>query len=149
MLVPAIVDYSVVNNSGDILIPRGSKASLEVIGLQRSSNVKGRDRITLKLHSVSSGGTRMYDVASSPVELKGASEGKRAARKILGGAGIGAAVGSIFGGGTGAAIGGAAGATTGGVVAGSGKTNLNVPAETLLRFSLEAPMRIHAHSRIR
>jgi hypothetical protein len=137
----AVVDDPVMDSQGEVVIPRGSHATLEAIAVETSSNMKGRDRIKLKLHSVHVG-DRTYAVATTPIELKGHSEGKRAARKIIGGAGIGAAIGGIFGGGTGAAIGGVAGGTTGGIVAGSGKTHLNVPAETRLHFRLDAPVRI-------
>jgi hypothetical protein len=130
-----------VEVGGQIVIPRGAAATLEVVRVERSSNLKGRDRITLKVHSVHiERGT--YAVATNQVELKGPSEGKRATRKIVGGAGIGAAVGGIFGGGTGAAIGAAAGGATGGIVAGSGKTHLSVPAETLIQFRLNGAARI-------
>jgi len=111
------------------------------VDVQQSSNMKGRDRITLRVLSVHVG-DRSYPVTSSYVELKGHSEGKRAARKIGGGAGVGAVVGGLFGGGTGAAIGAVAGGTTGTVVTGSGKTHLIVPAETRLQFRLEGPVRI-------
>jgi hypothetical protein len=81
-------------------------------------------------------------VSTNSVELKGPSEGKRAVRKGIAGAGIGAAVGGLLGGGTGAAIGATAGAGTGVAVAGSGKTHLRVPAETVLRFQLNGSARI-------
>jgi hypothetical protein len=140
MRVTAIVDDP-VSVDGRILVPRGAKATLEVVHVEQSSTMKGRDRITLKLHALHVNGYA-YPVATSRVELKGPSEGKRAARKIVGGAGIGAAVGGIFGGGTGAAVGATMGGATGGVVAGSGKTHLNVPAETRLQFRLTGATRI-------
>jgi hypothetical protein len=140
MRVSAIVDDP-VGVDGMIVVPRGAAATLEVVHVKRSSNMKGRDRITLKLHALHVGG-RTYPVAASYVELKGASEGKRAARKIGGGAGIGAAIGGILGGGTGAAIGASAGGATGAMVAGSGKTHLSVPANTRLQFRLSSSTRI-------
>jgi len=136
-----IVDDPVADANGYIVIPRGSSATLEVVGVHESSNLKGRDRISLKVLSLHVG-TRSYPVSTSHVELKGPSESKKAGRKILGGAGIGAAVGGLLGGGTGAAIGATAGGTTGAFVAGSGKAHLRVPAETRLRFQLHAPVRI-------
>ena len=49
---------------------------LEVVNVERSSNLKGKDRITLKVHSIQTeSGT--YPVATSQVELKGHSEGKK------------------------------------------------------------------------
>jgi hypothetical protein len=140
MTLPGVVDDPVAVN-GEIVIPRGAIAMLEVVNVERSSNMKGRDRITFKVHSIQTrSGT--YPVATSQVELKGSSEGKKAARKVLGGAGIGAAVGGILGGGTGAAIGATTGGGTGAVIAGSGKTHLVVPAETLLQFRLSTSMRV-------
>jgi len=137
----AVVDDPVMDVRGHVVVPRGSSATLEAVDVQQSSNMKGRDRITLRVLSLHVG-DRSYPVTSSYVELKGHSEGKRAARKIGGGAGVGAVVGGLLGGGTGAAIGATAGGTTGAVVAGSGKTHLSVPAETRLQFRLEGPVRI-------
>jgi len=141
MRYTAIVDAPVADAYGYIVIPRGSSATLEVVGVQESSNLKGRDRIRLTVLSLHVG-RRGYPVSTSYVELKGPSEGKKAGRKILGGAGIGAAVGGLLGGGTGAAIGATAGGTTGAIVAGSGKAHLTVPAETRLQFQLLGPARI-------
>jgi hypothetical protein len=109
--------------------------------VERSSSLKGRDRITLKALSLDIG-RRTYPVSTSDVELRGPNEGKRAAWKIAGGAGIGAALGGLIGGGTGAAIGASAGGATGAVVASSGKTHLSVPPETPLQFRLKASMPI-------
>jgi hypothetical protein len=140
MTVTGVVDDPIAVD-GQIVIPRGAIATLEVVNVERSSNMKGRDRITLKVHSIQTeSGT--YPVATSQVELKGSSEGKKAAKKVLGGAGIGAALGGIFGGGTGAAIGATTGGGTGAVIAGSGKTHLVVPAETLLQFRLSTATRV-------
>ena len=140
MTVTGVVDDPVAVN-GEIVIPRGAIAVLEVVSVERSSNMKGRDRITLKVHSIQTeSGT--YPVATSQVELKGSSEGKKAAKKVIGGAAIGGALGGIFGGGTGAAIGAATGGGTGAAITGSGKTHLVVPAETLLQFRLSTAARV-------
>lgn len=134
MRVVGIVDDPVYVN-GRIVIPRGAAATLEVVGVAEASNMKGRDRIALKVHSLHMDG-RDYPVASNYVELKGRSEGKRAARRIGAGAGIGAAIGGLIGGGSGAAFGALAGGGTGAAITGSGKKNLVVPAETRLQFQL-------------
>jgi hypothetical protein len=141
MSVSAIVDDPVVDGRGVIVIPRGTAATLEVVGVDRSSNMKGRDRINLVLRWLHIRG-RAHPVSTSYAQLRGPSEGKKAAKKIGGGAGIGAVVGGIFGGGTGAAIGAAAGGATGAVVTGSGKKDLRVPAGARLQFRLDAPARI-------
>ena len=124
-----------------VAIPRGATATLEVVNVEQSSNLKGRDRIAFKVRSIhTNSGT--FAVATNHVEARGRSEGKRAAGKIIGGAGIGAALGGIFGGGTGAALGAAAGGGTGAVIAGSNKAHLVLPAETLLQFRLEGATQV-------
>src|SRR5262245_34688646 len=57
-----------------LVIPRGARTTLEVVGVKESSNLKGRDRITFKVHSLHMDG-RDYAVASNYVELRGRSEG--------------------------------------------------------------------------
>jgi hypothetical protein len=138
MQLNAIVDDP-VDVGGQIVIPRGAAATLEVVGVERSSNLKGRDRISFRVTALRFDG-QTYRVATNDVEFKGRSEGKRTAQKVIGGAGIGAVVGGLLGGGTGAALGATAGGTTGAVVAGSGKSYLVVPAETRLQFRLNNSM---------
>src|SRR6185369_2432854 len=48
MTVTGVFDDPVAVN-GDIVIPRGAIATLEVVNVEQSSNMKGRDRITLKI----------------------------------------------------------------------------------------------------
>jgi hypothetical protein len=130
-----------IDAGGHVVIPRGSHAVLEVVGVDRSSNMKGRDRITLKLHSIAVG-SHTYPVSTDRVEFRGPSEGKRARNKILGGAGIGAAVGGLLGGGTGAIVGGTTGGGAGAIIANSGKTHLSVPPETPVHFRLSGALRV-------
>jgi hypothetical protein len=134
-----IVDDPVVVNGR--AIPRGARATLEVVGVERSSNLKGRDRINFRVRSVHAG-NNTYAVSSNYVQVKGPSEGKKAAKKGIIGGGIGAAVGGLIGGGTGAAVGATAGAGTGVAIAGSGKEHLVVPAETRLQFHVSGATRI-------
>jgi|RhiMethySRZTD1v2_1073278.scaffolds.fasta_scaffold766761_2 hypothetical protein len=141
MRLIGIVDDPVVDVGGRIVVPRGAQATLEVVGVERSSTMKGRDRITLKMQSLHFGGAS-YPVSASYVQLKGPSEGKKAAKKIAGGAGIGAALGGLIGGGSGAAWGALAGGGTGAAVTGSGKKHLSIPAETRIQFQLTGTMRI-------
>jgi hypothetical protein len=56
---------------------------------------------------------------------------------------VGAAIGAIASGGTGALIGAGAGAVAGTVGAAvTGRKEVTLPAETVMRFTLGAPMRI-------
>ena len=130
----AIVDDP-VTAGGSIVIPRGASATLQAVQVQQSGQMKGSDKITLKVNTITFGGM-VYEVATSYVETKGKGEGKRTARKVGGGAGLGAIVGGIAGGGEGAAIGAAIGGVTGAAVASSGEEHLKLPAETRLQFQL-------------
>ena len=109
--------------------------------MEQSGTIKGSDKITLKANAVSFGGFT-YEIATTYVEAKGAGEGKKSARKIGGGAGLGAIVGGIAGGGKGAAIGALVGGTAGAVVASQGQEHLNLPAETRLQFQLSAAVNV-------
>src|SRR5262249_22751039 len=131
-LFTGIVEYP-VEMDGHVVIPRGARATLEVIGVDQSSNLKGRDRINLRVKSVRFAG-QSYEVSTNYVQFRGPSEGKRAARKGIVGGVLGGAVGGLIGGGTGAALGAAAGAGTGVAVAGSGKAHLAARAESFLQF---------------
>jgi hypothetical protein len=62
---------------------------------------------------------------------------------IGGGAGVGALVGGLTGGGKGAALGAGIGAAGGaGAAAATGKKDIEVPAETVVRFVLKRPVDI-------
>jgi hypothetical protein len=138
----AIVDDPVMIG-GSIVIPRGATAVVQAVNVQQSGNMKGSDKISLKLNSVAFGGYA-YEVATKYVETKGQGEGKRTARKVGGGAGLGAIVGGIAGGGQGAAIGAAVGGVTGAAVAAGGEEHLKLPAETRLQFTLDGAVKIRS-----
>jgi hypothetical protein len=123
--------------AGKVVVPRNAAVVLQAVKVDQAGNFKGADMITLKANSIAFGG-RKYDIVTSPVEQKGAGETKKSRRKVLGGAGLGAAVGAIAGGGTGAAIGAVAGTATGAVVASKGTEHLTLPAETRIQFTLNA-----------
>jgi hypothetical protein len=136
----AIVDDPITIN-GSIVIPRGATATVQAVTVQQSGSMKGSDKISLKLHSLSIGG-QVYDVSSGYVESKGSGEGKKTARKVGGGAGLGSIVGGIAGGG-GAAIGALVGGVAGAAVSASGEEHLKIDAETRLQFPLAASLAIH------
>jgi hypothetical protein len=140
MRFKSIVDDPVML-SGKVVIPRGAGATLEAVRVQQSGTMKGSDKITLKMNTVSIGG-RVYEVATQYVETKGKGEGKRTARKVGGGLGLGAVIGGIAGGGEGAAIGALVGGVTGAAVASAGEEHLRIPAETRLQFQLSAAVSI-------
>jgi hypothetical protein len=126
---------------GAVVVPRGSIVVLQAVKVEQAGKIKGADKITLKANSIAFGGNK-YEIVTTSVESKGGGEGKKSARKIGGGAGLGAVVGGIAGGGSGAAIGAVAGGATGAIVASQGTEHLTLPAETRLQFSLDAAVTV-------
>jgi hypothetical protein len=127
---------------GVVVLPRGSAVVLQAAKVEQAGKMKGADKITLKANSIAFGG-RQYQIVTTYVESKGSGEGKKTARKVGGGAGLGAVVGGIAGGGTGAAIGAVAGGATGAIVASQGTEHLKLDAETRLQFTLNAAVTVH------
>ena len=128
-------------SKGNIVAPRGADVVMVAAKVKQGGRMKGSDLIELKVNSIVVNG-RSYQVVTSVTEQKSSGEGKKTARKILGGAGLGAAIGAIAGGGTGAAIGALAGGAGGTILSASGQPHLKVPAETRLEFQLLADWRV-------
>jgi hypothetical protein len=126
---------------GAIVIPRGATAVVQAVKVEQSGKMKGSDKVTLKLNSISFGGMA-YPITTEYVESKGSGEGKKTTKKVAGGAGLGAIVGGIAGGGSGAAIGAAVGGAGGAIMAASGEEHLKLPAETRLTFQLSAAVNV-------
>jgi len=97
----------------------------------------GKSELQLELTEIVVGGTA-YPIFSSDYSASGKNSGKRrTAKRVIGGAGLGAIIGGIAGNaGMGAAIGVAAGATAALVQKGQ---KVSVPSETLLEFRLQQP----------
>ncbi len=117
-----------------IVVPRGNTVYGQLAESKQAGRATGSSELQLELTSIVVGGTS-YPLLTNEYEVKGSGSGKRTAKRLLGGAGLGAAIGGIAGNaGKGAAI----GATVGGVasVAQKGKS-VNVPSETLLQFRLQ------------
>jgi outer membrane lipoprotein SlyB len=101
----------------------------------------------LDVESVTVDGRR-YRVSTVDQELENRREGvganKRTGQFVGGGAALGAIIGAIAGGGKGAAIGAVAGAGAGaGTQIMTRGKEVHVPAETVLRFRLDRPLRLH------
>ena len=81
-----------------------------------------------------------YPLVSSDYSLKGKGRGSDTAKKVGGGAVLGAIIGAIAGGGEGAAIGAGVGSAAGaGVQVMTKGQQVKVPSETLLEFRLQQP----------
>jgi hypothetical protein len=132
------VAQDVPDRNGNIAIQRGSNVELVVRRISRYD-------VTLDLDSVMINGER-YGVEGEDFvgsqNNSGIGANQRTGEYLGGGAILGAIIGAIAGGGKGAAIGAAGGAAAGaGVQVLTRGRNINVPAESLLTFRLEQPMR--------
>jgi hypothetical protein len=104
-----------------------------------AGRLKGSSQLTLELTDIVINGTA-YPLLTSSYEVQGKGEGGSTAKKVIGGAGLGALIGGIAGGGKGAGIGAAVGAGAGTAVAGAKKgEQISIPSETLLEFRLQQP----------
>jgi uncharacterized protein YcfJ len=96
----------------------------------------------LQLDSLTSGG-KTYNLQTDQYKKTASSRGKNTAAKVGGGALVGTLIGALAGGGKGAAIGAAAGAGVGGGVQAATKSQqIKLPSETILNFTLQAPVTV-------
>jgi len=128
-----------VSVGGKVVVPAGAEASGRVVEAVPQGRFKGGAVLRLVLESVTvSGDARDVETSAISRYLKG--KGKRTAVLIGGGAGAGALIGGLAGGGKGALIGAAAGAGAGTAGAAyTGNQEINLPAESILSFTLTAP----------
>jgi YMGG-like Gly-zipper len=137
----AEIERNVIGPDGSVAIPRGSDATLVI------RRVENNGDLTLDVDTITVDGRR-YRVSTADQELEnrrdGVGKNRRTGEFAGGGAVLGAIVGAIAGGGKGAAIGAGAGAGAGAAaqMMTRGK-EVHVPAESVLRFRLDRPLRLH------
>lgn len=125
-----------------VVLPKGLNAGLKLVQASSAGKFKGTSELTVSLDTITYQGTT-YTFASSDVQEKGGSRGKRSAAVIGGGTVLGALIGGLAGGGKGAAIGAAAGAGSGTAVqAMTHGQQVKIPSETRLDFTLHAPVAV-------
>jgi hypothetical protein len=142
----AEVTKDVLDAAGDVVIPQGSNAQIVIRSATKGGKIKGASDLVMDLQSVSVGGQR-YSLSTQNLEEKGregVGANKRTGIFTGGGAAAGAIIGAIAGGGKGAAIGAAAGAGAGATTQILTKGAIKVPAETVLTFQLDKPLRVAA-----
>jgi hypothetical protein len=133
------VDEEVKDSRGNVALPAGTPVELMV-------KMVGPNEYALDLESVTVNGRRMAVMTDTakvvPEREEGVGANSRTGRYVGGGAAIGAIIGAIAGGGKGAAIGGAVGAAGGaGAQVLTRGDKVKVPAESLVTFRLEQPLR--------
>jgi hypothetical protein len=122
-----------------VAAPRGTTVYGRLVSAESAGRMKGSSELTLELTDIVIRGTA-YPLLTSTYEVKGKGEGGNTAKKVVGGAGLGALIGGIAGGGKGAGIGALVGAGAGTAVAASKKgQQLTIPSESLLEFRLQQP----------
>jgi hypothetical protein len=132
-----------ISKEGKMVIPAGASVTGTVRDAKKAGRFKGGATLALALDSVTvKGHTYKIQTEFFSQETKG--KGKRTAGVIVGGTGVGAAIGGIAGGGKGAAIGaltGAAAGTVGAALTGGNK-NIELPSESALSFRLVSPLTV-------
>ena len=132
--------------SGRVIIPERSSAQL-LIRQVSPGGTTGSPEMVLDVQSITIGGRR-YLVSTSDVKIDsgtGVGNNKRTAETVGGGAALGGLIGAIAGGGKGAAIGVLAGGAAGaGVQVLTRGRDVQVPAETVLKFRLDKGVTLEA-----
>jgi BON domain len=127
---------------GETAVPSGYNVEGHIADVHSAGKFAGQSMIVLQLDRLKVG-DRYYNIQTDQYTRKASSRGKNTAEKVGGGAILGAIIGGIAGGGKGAAIGSAAGAGVGGGVQAAGHSQqIKLPSETVLHFTLQAPLAV-------
>jgi hypothetical protein len=121
----------------NVVVARRGTAVYGVLATASSAGkMKGSSELGLELTEIMINGTS-YPLLTSTYEIEGKGEGSNTAKKVVGGAGLGALIGGLAGGGKGAGIGVLAGAGAGTAVAATKKgQQISIPSESLIEFRL-------------
>ena len=134
------LDTDLVAADGRVVATRGTRVYGRVVAAKAGTGTGGAPQLTLELTDVEVGG-RVVALATEPVSMTG--EAKKAGKKVLGAAALGAGIGGMIDGGEGAAWGAGAGAVVGVAAAKSSPGNqVAVAAGTALEFRLARPLSV-------
>jgi hypothetical protein len=141
----ADIATEVVDTQGNVLLPKGSQVELVILEAKEKSGVKGA-MLQLGMRSVTVNGRTYLVVSEDVTQTSGLGRNKKTAQNVGIGAALGTLIGAVAGGGKGAAVGGLAGAAAGAAVQvlTQGK-EVRIPAESVLRFQLDEPIRLQTH----
>jgi hypothetical protein len=131
-----------LTSDGEQAVPAGVELTGHLVEVKSAGKFAGASSVVMQLDSLTSAG-KTYNLQTDQYRKTGSSRGKNTAEKVGGGAVIGGIIGAIAGGGKGAAIGAAAGAGVGGGVQAATKgQQIKLPSETVLNFTLQAPITV-------
>lgn len=131
-----------LTSDGEEAVPAGVELTGHLVEVKSAGKFAGQSEVILQLDSLQSGG-QSYSLQTDQYKKTGSSRGKNTAEKVGAGAVVGGIIGAIAGGGKGAAIGSAAGAGVGGGVQAATKgQQIKLPSETVLNFTLQAPITV-------
>ncbi len=123
-----------------VVAPRGATVYGRLAGAKSAGRFAGSSQLALELTDIVING-KAYPIVTNTFAIRGRGEGKRTARKVGGGAGLGALIGGIAGGGRGLGIGALAGAGAGTAISASRRgQQIEIPSESLLEFRLAQPV---------
>ena len=112
-----------LTSDGEQAVPGGVDIIGHVVEVKSAGKFAGQSEVVLQLDSLTSGG-KTYNLQTDQYKKTGSSRGKNTAAKVGGGA----VVGSIIGG--------------GGVQAATKSQQIKLPSETILNFTLQAPVTV-------
>lgn len=123
--------------NGAYVARKGTDVYGRLANAKEAGHLSGSSELELELTRIVIDG-RDYPLVSSDYTVQGKGRGSDTAKKVGGGAVVGAIIGAIAGGGKGAAIGAGAGSAAGaGVQVLTRGQQVKVPSETLLEFRLQ------------
>jgi hypothetical protein len=129
-----------ITDGDRVVVPVGAPATVLLAEARGAGRIKGQSELELRLVSIGYHGADV-PVSTSTYEAEGSRRGKQTAIRTGIGAAAGALIGGLAGGGKGAGIGAAAG---GGAGAGfqllTHGQQVKIPSETVINFSLSAPL---------
>lgn len=126
----------IADANGRSIVPQGTPVGGEIVASHRRGHFKGRSILDLRLSTMTLGG-QQYALDTHDLTRTKKGKGKRSAALIGGGAGLGMLVGGVASGGVGLLVGGLAGGGAGTAIAGlTGNRDLDIPAESIMRFRL-------------
>jgi hypothetical protein len=131
-----------LTSDGEEVVPAGCDVTGHLVDVKSAGKFAGQSQVVMQLDSITAGG-KTYNIQTDEYKKIASSRGKNTAEKVGGGALIGGIIGAIAGGGKGAAIGTAAGAGVGGGAQAASKSQqIKLPSETVLNFTLQAPVTV-------